>query len=140
MRIIFCLLFILSSQVSLAAPPNRNPMMRTCMRVQGQFWIVYGQDQELPRCLMGAAGIGAEALMSFKNGNGNFLSVRAYKQGSGSNCEQAGAVTVVGQDSDKVSFEVCQFSDGSLIERQTLLRGKGSVENRELDRALSIRN
>ena len=139
MRLLFPLFaFLLSSLMagsSFAA--NNNPLMRTCRLEQGLFWIVYSEGQELPLCFFGSAAIGAEALFGFKTGTGNYLSVRVYKENSGATCEQLGATTVSGQDSKKVSYEVCQFRDGSLIEKQTLLRGRGAAANSGLDQSLS---
>ena len=116
---------------------NSNPLMRTCRLEQGLFWIVYAPHQELPLCFFGEAAIGAEALHGYKHGGGAVLAVEAYKKSTGATCEQVGAVTVVGQDSKKATFTVCQFSDGTLIEKNTLLRGPGSVVNQDLNRSLN---
>lgn len=117
---------------------NNNPLMRTCRRENGLFWIVYAPNQELPLCFFGDAAIGAEALHGYKFGGGTVLAVDAYKKSTGATCEQAGAVTVAGQDSEKATFEVCQFSDGTLVEKNTLLRGPGSPANGDLNRALRL--
>ncbi|MNL50934.1 hypothetical protein D3C87_1739930 [compost metagenome] len=65
------------------------------------------------------------------------MAVSVYKKTMGATCEQVGAVTVVGQDSKKATFEVCQFNDGTLIEKKTLLRGQGAAVNGDLNRALN---
>jgi hypothetical protein len=116
---------------------NNNPLMRTCRREQGLFWIVYAPNQELPLCFFGEAAIGAEALNGYKNGGGDVMAVTVYKKTISATCEQVGAVTIAGQDSKKANFEVCQFQDGTLIEKQTLLRGQGAAQNAALNRSLN---
>ncbi|MFS4459978.1 hypothetical protein [Bdellovibrio sp. HCB2-146] len=112
--------------------------MRTCVRLGGQFWAPQKEDKtdDLPLCFFGAAGIGAHALLSFRTGQGPYQAIRVYKTTSGKTCEHAGAVTVRGQDTNGQTFEVCEFRDGSLIERNTLLRGLGSGANAGLDQVL----
>lgn len=136
MRVLLSLIVLLVSGSSFAV--NTNPLMRTCVRLGGQFWAPQKEDKsdDLPLCFFGAAGIGASALLSFKTGQGPYQSIRVYKTASGRACEQAGAVTVRGQDTNGQIFEVCEFRDGSLVEKNTLLRGRGASANAGLDQVL----
>lgn len=142
MRILFRLFAFLAFLVpclfaSFSFAAHNNPLMRTCRREQGLFWIVYAPNQELPLCFLGDAAIGAEALHGYKHGAGTVMAVSVYKKTMGATCAQVGAVTIAGRDSENAAFEVCQFQDGSLIEKQTLLRGQGAAANSALNRALN---
>lgn len=139
MRILFPLFAFLVPCLfaSFSFAANNNPLMRTCRREQGLFWIVYATNQELPLCFFGEAAIGAEALHGYKHGGGVVMAVSVYKKTMGATCEQVGAVTIAGRDSKNAAFEVCQFNDGTLIEKSTLLRGQGAAANSALNRALN---
>lgn len=122
---------------------NNNPLMRTCRVEGGQFWILKTEAKsELVMCFFNNAAVGAEALFQFKSNQGVAKSIQAYKTRKGSAvrggvCGSFAATLVQGQDSEGQEFNVCRFSDNSLIEETTLWLGPGAGGHGALDRALS---
>lgn len=132
MRILLLTLVIgLSSATAMAS----NPMIRACTIAEGTFWVLEG-GQEYPMCFFDNAGLGALEFFKFKSNQGVSLAIQAYKAGS-SSCQSAGAVQVQGSDSNGQTFQLCQFSDGSLVVASTLATGPGSAATAKLDQALS---
>ncbi|WP_291515737.1 hypothetical protein [Bdellovibrio sp. ArHS] len=126
----------------MAQAANNNPWMRTCRIDQGRFWTVKVPGDEQALCLFGDAGIGAETFFLFKTNSGVPEAIHAYKNRNSSSprggvCGAFDAELVEGKDTTGRSFNLCQFSDGSLIEETTLWLGAGSGSNEALDNALS---
>lgn len=78
----------------------------------------------------------------FKAKTGTTEALQAYKGRNASSarggvCGSFDAEVVQGKDSEGQTFNLCQFSDHSLIEETTLWMGPGSDDNQGLDKALS---
>ncbi|WP_415061208.1 hypothetical protein [Bdellovibrio sp.] len=119
-----------------------NPWMRTCRIDLGQFWVLKAGSEELAMCFFGDAGVGAEAFFLFKTNSGVTEAIEAYKSRNSSSarggvCGAFGAELVEGKDTNGQTFNVCRFTDQSLIEETTLWLGPGSAGHGGLDRALS---
>lgn len=121
---------------------NKNPWMRTCRIDQGQFWVIQSEKEDLALCLFGNFGVGAESLFLFKTKAGIPQALQAYwsrnvSSNLGSVCSTYGAQLIRGIDTDGKTFNVCRFSDQSLIEETTLWFGPGTAGSEGLDKALS---
>lgn len=140
MRVLFSSLMLSFFAITTQAAGS-NPWLRTCRIDQGIFWVLQGQE-EYSMCFFDQAAVGAEAFFTFKTGSGDSLAIQAYRgqnQSSSTDqvCENAGAELVQGTDTQGQSFNLCKFTDGSLIEVGTLALGPGSAQTQKLDRALS---
>jgi hypothetical protein len=142
MRVLLLSIMMMGSGTS-AWAANNNPWMRACRIDQGQFWVLnVGNHNDLALCFFGNSGVGAEALFLFKTNAGVPLAIQAYKNRNssptgGGVCGSFGADLVQGKDSEGQTFNICRFSDQSLIEETTLWMGPGSVDSADLDKALS---
>lgn len=135
---------LFSALTILSAPvfANSNPWMRACRIEAGQFWVLKAGNQDYVMCFFGDFAIGAEALFKFKTKAGMPEAVIAYKNRNASSarggiCGSYDAESVQGKDSQGQVFNLCQFSDDSLIEETTLWMGPGSPSSQGLDKALS---
>ncbi len=129
---------LLTLPLAASAANNKNPLMRICRQAQGQFWVVQGPHSDHPLCVFGRAAIGAKAFLSFKTGDGSSQAISVYKAGRRGDCGIHGAATVQAWDTDGQSWQLCEFLDGSVIERSTLQKAWGHSDNHRLDRALSL--
>jgi len=140
MRILFpAVLLFFAASVSGAA---NNPWMRVCRIDEGQFQALKAGGEEVSVCFFGEAGIGAEAFFLFKTNSGSTEAVQAYKNRNSSSprggvCGAFDAEPVQAKDSQGQVYNLCRFSDQSLIEETTLWLGPGSAVSEGLDRALS---
>ncbi|UXR63496.1 hypothetical protein EZJ49_10460 [Bdellovibrio bacteriovorus] len=119
-----------------------NPWIRTCRIEEGQFWVLKAGSEEYSMCFFGNAAVGAEALFMFKAKTGSTEAVQAYKNRNASSarggvCGSFDAEVVQAKDSEGQTFNLCKFSDNSLMEETTLWMGPGSDDNQGLDKALS---
>ena len=121
---------------------NNNPWMRACRIEAGQFWVLKAGSEEYSMCFFGESAVGAEALFQFKSKSATPEAVVAYKNRNASSarggiCGSFDAEVLQGKDTDGQTFNVCKFSDGSLIEETTLWLGPGAGTTLGLDKALS---
>ncbi|MEN0059385.1 MAG: hypothetical protein AAGB31_11170 [Bdellovibrio sp.] len=119
-----------------------NPWLRTCRVDAGQFWVLKSSVGELSLCFFGDYAVGAEAFFLFKTRAGVADAIQAYKNRNSSSsrggvCGSFGAEVVEGKDTAGQTFNVCRFSDQSLIEETTLWLGAGAAGSERLDEALS---
>lgn len=141
MRVLLLALSMMFASSAFAA--NNNPWMRACRIEAGQFWVLKTEsNSELVMCFFNNAAIGAEALFLFKSNQGVSKSIQAYKNRKSSGarggvCGSFGATLVQGSDAEGQEFNICRFSDGSVIEETTLWLGPGAGGHGALDRALS---
>ncbi len=140
-RVLLLALSMMFASSAFAA--NNNPLMRACRIEAGQFWILKTEaNAELVMCYFNNAGIGAFSLFQFKSNQGVSKAIQAYKTrkssaARGGVCGSFGATLVQGSDTEGQTFNVCRFSDESLIEETTLWLGPGAGGHGALDRALS---
>ncbi len=136
------MLFIAVALLSSSAFAIKNPLIRACSIEAGQFWVVKEKNQDYALCFFGDVAIGAEALFFFKSKSRMPESVLAYKNRTSSSarggiCGSYDAESLQGKDTKGEVFNLCVFSDGSLIEETTLWLGPGSPSTQALDKALS---
>jgi putative hemolysin len=96
---------------------------------------------DTPLCRFGKAAIGAAAFAEYKWNGTQSDAVTVYmnqNQSSdpGSVCSENGGSDVSATDSNGRTWALCAFSDGSVIETNTLARGTASAANSALNRAL----
>lgn len=137
--LLISLVMIFSGTYSWAS--NNNPWMRTCRIDQGQFWVLKAGSSDLALCFFGNSGVGAEAFFLFKTNTSPVEALQVYKNRKSSSprggvCGSFGADLVEARDTEGQTFNICRFSDQSLIEETTLWMGPGSAENADLDKAL----
>jgi len=135
MRILLLIAALVTASPAFA---HQSPWQRVCRISQGIHLVLNVQDpvNELPLCFYGNSAVGSESLFNLKTGAGKSLALNAYERG-GSDCTPAGGVLVEGVLSPEgFTYTVCKFSDNSLIEEGTLVRGIHHPANQALDRAL----
>lgn len=134
---------VLATALTASFAQAENPWIRTCRVDQGQFWVLKAGTDDYSMCFFGDAGIGAESFFLFKTkSTTNSEALRTYKNRKTSSprggvCGAFDADLIEAKDSEGQTFNICRFSDLSLIEETTLWLGPGSVGNENLDRALS---
>lgn len=124
------------------AASAETPYARECRLSGGYSWSISIETQfDTTLCVFGKAAIGSAELAQKKWGNGQALSIEAFlnqttQQDSSGLCELVDAVYVVAKDTNDINSELCKFSDGSVIELNTLAGGVSDPENAALVRAL----
>ena len=122
----------LSTNFALAA--QKNPQMRTCRILKGQFFVAESATDQFGFCKFGSAIIGTIDLVRHQQLRETVLSIQTYENNINS-CAPFGLTKkLITPDGDEVS--VCAFGDGSLIESETLRLGIHAVENAFLNKAL----
>ena len=105
-----------------AAYAQRNPQIRVCNNNDAHFWSL---DVEQPRndnigfCKYDNSLIGSITLIKYFHYNTSTEAMTALLNGSRS-CAAAGDMTVLGSDSEGGEFDVCYFSDSSVIIEESL--------------------
>lgn len=115
---------------------GNNPLIRSC-RPEGFFWTLTSQGGDLPLCLVNGSGIGAQDILNFKENLFKSQSIRLFLNLPLPNDAVGVCVTQAGQvwsgvDSEGKTWKVCQLSDSSLIEIETLGRGSADIANKPL--------
>lgn len=141
MRILLLAGMIIFAGVSSFAA-NNNPWMRACRIEAGQFWVLKAGTVQYSMCFFDDSAIGAETLFLFKSNAGVSEAVLAYKNRNasaarGGICGSFDAEAIQGKDTEGQTFNICKFSDGSLMEETTLWLGPGAGTTQGLDKALS---
>lgn len=137
------LCFILICTMMQFAYGNSNPQMRTCRIHQGQFWtydIHSPSSDNIGFCRFKSAMIDSVSFMHYAFTNVSSESMTAYLDSlyeKYDSCKDAGGKLIDGKDSGGEIISICFFQDYSFIERDTLVRGWYSEENRELNSALN---
>ena len=149
MRNLLILSFIFSCLfTSLSIVHAGNPQHRVCRNTDGLFWSfrVLADDQDrsintrdfqddIGFCKYNNAYLDAVSLIKLIHEDSKTDAVFAFKKTRRSvvnNCQEAGALAIDAVDSNKLVVEICQFSDHSYIEEQTLVNGWNSIENKGL--------
>lgn len=133
------LLFFLSSLA--LGEGLRNPLQRTCLTSGGQFWIYgVGSPDQYPVCRFGLSEVGALDLLKQQEGLG-VQSVSAFLSSASvppnrRSCVELNARIQDVIDSEGVQKLFCFFTDGSLLERETLLKGPEHPDNKALKTVL----
>ncbi len=113
-----------------------NPLIQQCHNYNGVFEVLApGQTDDMPICIWGGASIGALDLVNYRAGCSDqaantFLASSSSDRSSV--CDANGATEVTGSN-----YDLCKFSDGSMIDAGTLARGASASENSPLVRALT---
>lgn len=131
--------FILASIFvsSMAFAVQKNPLIRTCHILGGEFLIAKSQSDEFGFCTFGKAIVGALDLMLFNSKESISQSINSYIKNHNS-CEPTGQVetlTVIG-NGPRIQF--CTYPDGSFIELGTLNKGQNSSDNLKFNEALGL--
>lgn len=119
-----------------------TPYARTCRIAGGQPWVVnFSETQDLTLCRFSAAAIGAPEFAQFKWNQIQSDSIRTIlsaepTEGGASTCQHFSARFATAKDSDRRTWGLCLFQDGSAIEVKTLSRGAESSANALLIEAL----
>lgn len=131
------LIFLILIHVSFSASAvQKNPQIRICNQLNGQFFVAESSVDQFGFCQFGSAAIGTLDLLQLKNEHQLSQAVQSYKSGQ-TQCQSNGQLSrfqIVGGE----EMLVCVFSDGSLILNSTLEAGKNSDANHELNSALDL--
>lgn len=136
----FALVFLGLSNAS----AQRNPQIRHCLILNGEFFVADTDSDQFGFCQFGEAIIGTIDLLRYlddgsEDGTDNrldVLSIQAFANNV-KNCEPYGnQIEVKKPQAEKLMM--CQFTDGSMIESKTLLLGRYSNSNWKLAEALGL--
>jgi putative hemolysin len=122
-------LMILVSTFSLLAFARPNPLAIFCEKEGGKYEQVFAPNGAFGLCSFGAGKIGAKAFYEYAQGKAP-LAVHSFFEGG-----ECGKEAVVKYENG-ADVSVCEFSDGTVIEAQTLARGAKAKANAKLSRAL----
>jgi hypothetical protein len=121
--------------VSNSSFATRNPQIRACVSVGGQFFVVDAEFDEVGLCRIDAALVGSIDILNRDSGIEVPLSLFNYKKGVKS-CSSQNLTTLYTFEGE--SIYVCQYSDGSILDVETLTTGKNSPRNFELNKVLGL--
>ncbi|GIL17233.1 MAG: hypothetical protein BroJett040_09840 [Oligoflexia bacterium] len=131
---IFCISIFCSLQVFAYS----NPLIRICRINSGLFTEISVEQpasDKLPFCQFGQALVGSLSILEFQTEGRTSEALRAYKNSA--DCEISGGSTLQGS-ADLLPVTFCQFSDGSVIEAETLRGGPQSPHNQMLNQVLGL--
>jgi hypothetical protein len=129
---VLALTLLLISNSSFA---TRNPQIRACVTVGGQFFVVNSEFDEVGLCRINTALVGSIDILNRDSGIEVPLSLFNYKKGVKS-CATQNLTTLYTFEGE--SIYVCQYSDGSILDVETLTTGKESPRNLELNKVLGL--
>ena len=129
-------LFSINSALALPPVMLANPQIRACNTVGGQFAVVDSDFEQIGLCLLGPSIVGAIDILNKDAALEIPLSLYNYRKGVMS-CSPHNLTKLTTLSGNPLL--VCLYSDGSLIDIDTLNSGKASLRNVELNRALAIR-
>ncbi len=111
-----------------------NPQIRICHQKNGEFLSVDLATDQVGLCKIGNSYVGALDLVYLAQ-NQTSESLISYAQRE-KKCKGNEVQVVISED---VNFKtLCQHSDGSLIDLDTLNSGRDSVQNSALNMALGL--
>lgn len=114
---------------------TRNPQIRACVSVGGQFFVVDAEYDEVGICRIDNSLVGAIDILNRDSGIEVPLSLFNYKKGVQS-CSSQNLTTLYTFEGEPIY--VCQYSDGSILDVETLTSGKNSARNQELNKVLGL--
>jgi hypothetical protein len=114
---------------------TRNPQIRACVTVGGQFFVVNSAFDEIGLCRIDASLVGAIDILNRDSGIEVPLSLYNYKKGVKS-CSTQNLTTLYTFEGEPIY--VCLYSDGSILDVETLTTGKDSPRNQELNKVIGL--
>lgn len=135
-------MLILCASVVPVAQASEPPYARVCRTAGGQPWTVdFSGGNDILLCRFGAAAIGAADFAELKWSGRELRSVREFLASTcagsaGAACADHGGNLQTATDSDGISWQLCAFSDDSVVEAGTLARGSSAASNASLVHAL----
>ncbi len=135
MKMLILTLLTFSSLVASAV--QKNPQIRTCHILGGEFLTADTANDQVGFCRLDTAIIGALDLMLFNNKEAISQSVNNYMKNQTS-CEAVGQIQNLVNTGTEEVLKVCSFADGSYIELNTLTRGSHSPDNSKLNQVLGL--
>lgn len=130
-------LFVIVFASSMAFAVQKNPLIRTCNILQGEFVVANSSNDQIGFCRFGKAMVGALDLMLFNNKETITQSINNYMKNQTS-CEPQGTIETMIIAGGGDSLQICTYPDGSLIELGTLIKGSNSADNSKLNTALGL--
>lgn len=133
-------LFMLLAFVGLSslAAAASNPQMRACRVASGQFFVLDTGLDQIGLCRLGPSVIGAIDLLN-KDADVEDVPASIYEYRNGVTfCEPAHVASF--PNPNGTVLKVCYYDDGSIIDLQTLVRGKNHPQNYSLSKALDLLN
>ncbi len=116
-----------------ASSAIRNPQIRACYAAQGQFLVVNASEDQIGLCKLGPSLVGAIDLLNKDAQIEIPLSLHNYKKGV-QTCTTRNLMTFTTFEGEEIM--VCYYSDGSVIDLETLSSGKNSERNTQLNIAI----
>ncbi len=133
MKTLILFTIVLTSTMALAA--QKNPLIRTCNSLGGEFVVANASSDQISFCKFGKSLVGALDLMLFNNKESITQSINSYMKNQNSCGGQIETMIVLGGN---INYQVCTYPDGSLIELGTLIKGTNSADNDKLNAALGL--
>lgn len=122
--------------LSLSAHAQSNPQIRVCNQTGGQFNVATTENDQIGLCKYDGAYVGTIDLLNYHNNIKQVQSLQTYIDGIQS-CEPYGQMKTI-KILQGVSINVCIFDDGSMIDADTLTKGRHDCGNNKLNKALEI--
>jgi len=114
-----------------------NPQIRACRLTEGTFHVVALEEDQFGFCEYGSAMMDSYSIFDSILESTQSLAVEAFLDSS--ECTEAQGYVARGTDLEGKNFDICKFSDGSMIENETLEAGPQAGSNAQLMKALQSR-
>lgn len=111
-----------------------NPMMRICNLVGGFSIVINVNENQILLCQIGSSYLGSLELFLFKTEHKSAESIQSFLAGI-TDSKKCTSVELV-SDLDGRSYEICFFSDGSMMDTSTIKKGIEHSDNRALREVL----
>ncbi len=128
-------LFFVIVFTSAASFATKNPQIRACNVVGGQFMVVNTLDDQIGLCKLGLTLVGSIDILNKDASIEAPLSLYNYKKGV-QVCSSQNMTKLTTFDGEEIS--VCKYYDGSVIDIETLASGKNSGRNTQLNYVLGL--
>ena len=113
----------------------KNPQIRACNVVSGEFLVLISDEDQVGVCQLGLSLVGAIDLLNKDSRIEAPLSLSHYKRGI-KICQPQNYTTLISFEGEKITFS--QYNDGSFIDIETLFSGKLSPRNAVLNKVLGL--
>ena len=129
MKTLLAFLFI-STQVLAVS----NPLIRNCQMSGGQFLVFQTEGNDVPTCHVGQSFIGAMDLMNHINQDQPSQSIIDYT----SSIYFCQAQQIQLKTTEGFAVDFCFYDDGSVIDMNSLYKGRYSADQKALNHALGL--
>lgn len=137
MKSLNCLSLLAVITLSLSVLAQNNPQIRVCHQTGGIFHVADAEGDQIGLCQYDSSIIGTIDLLNYRDNIQGVQSLQTYLDGIQS-CEPYGQTKTIQLINNGPRVIICDFTDGSMIDAETLKTGRHDPKNAKLNTALEL--